>query len=161
MDKLKGVLMTADPFEGTWRSVQSERAKWPADQPTAQQECLRFEAKQEGYLMVAYGSVNEQAVAEGPQTMITDGRRRPLMDLNGRAIPGVPAGALAFCSRPNPQTLEVGAEADGHLLGAGAYNVSPDGKTTTVTNEGMSLKGPFKLTAVFERVVPDPYMPQE
>ena len=161
MDKLKGVLMTTDPFEGTWRSVQFERAKWPADQPTPQQACLRFEATQEGYLMVAYGIVNGQAVAERPQTIIADGRRRPPLDLSGRPIPGVPAGALGFCSRPNPQTLEMGAEAEGQVLGAGTYKVSPDGKTLTVTNEGMSLKGPFKQTAVFVRVVPDPYMPQE
>ncbi len=29
----------------------------------------------------------------------------------------------------------------------------------TVTNEGMGLKGPFKIVALFERVVPDPYLP--
>jgi hypothetical protein len=28
-----------------------------------------------------------------------------------------------------------------------------------VTTEGMGLKGPFKVVAVFERVVPDPYTP--
>jgi hypothetical protein len=29
-----------------------------------------------------------------------------------------------------------------------------------VTTEGMGLKGPFKTVAVFERVIPDPYLPQ-
>jgi hypothetical protein len=46
------------------------------------------------------------------------------------------------------------------VLGAGTYKVSTDGRTMTVTNEGMSLKGPFKMTTVFERVEPDPYVPQ-
>ena len=32
--------------------------------------------------------------------------------------------------------------------------------TLTVQTEGMGLKGPFKTVAVFERVVPDPYLPQ-
>ena len=38
--------------------------------------------------------------------------------------------------------------------------MSDDGKTLTATTEGMGLKGPFKMVAVFERVVPDPYLPQ-
>ena len=32
--------------------------------------------------------------------------------------------------------------------------------TLTVMTEGVGLKGPFKVLAVFERVVPDPYLPQ-
>ena len=71
----------------TWRSTKSERAQWPANQPTPQQAHLRFEATETGYLMVAYGIVNGQAVAERPQSMIADGRRRPLIDYNGRPIP--------------------------------------------------------------------------
>ena len=46
------------------------------------------------------------------------------------------------------------------MLSKGTYRVSDDGKTLTVTTEGMGLKGPFKTSAVFERVVPDPYVPQ-
>jgi hypothetical protein len=158
--KLQEVIMTGDPFEGTWRSIKSEKTQWPAAQPQPQQACLRFEATETGYLMVAYGIVEGQAVAERPQSIIADGRRRPVVDLNGRPIPGVPVGAMAFGSRPDSQTLEVGAEVDGKMLGAGTYKVSPDGRSMTVTTEGMSLKGPFKVTAVFERVVPDPYIPQ-
>jgi len=29
-----------------------------------------------------------------------------------------------------------------------------------VTTEGIGPNGPFKVAAVFERVVPDPYVPQ-
>ena len=32
---------------------------------------------------------------------------------------------MAFGSRPDPQTLEVGAEAEGQVLGAGSYKVAP------------------------------------
>ena len=46
------------------------------------------------------------------------------------------------------------------VLGKGTYKVSDDGTTLTVTTAGIGLKGPFKTTAVFERVVPDPYTPQ-
>jgi hypothetical protein len=158
-DKLQEVTMAGDPFEGTWRSIQAERTQWPAGQPQPQQACLRFEPTETGYLMVAYGIVDGQAVAERPQSIVADGRRRPVVDLNGRPIPGVPAGAMAFGTRPDAQTLEVGAEVDGKVLGAGTYRVSPDGRKMTVTNEGMSLKGPFKLTTVFERV-PDPEIAQ-
>ena len=35
---------------------------------------------------------------------------------------------------------------------------SEDGRTLTVTNEGMGAKGPYKIVAVFDRVVPDPYL---
>jgi hypothetical protein len=76
------------------------------------------------------GIKDGQAVAERPTSIIADGRRRPIVDLIGRPIPGVPPGALAFGSRPDAQTIEAGAEVDGKVL------------------------------AVFERVVPDPYVPQ-
>jgi hypothetical protein len=69
----------------------------------------------------------------------------------------VPAGARTFGSRPDPQTLELGEEADGQVLRAGRYKVSADGKTLTVTNKGSGLKGPFEVVMVLERVVPDPY----
>ena len=80
---------------------------------------MRFEATETGYLMVAYGIVDGKAVAERPQAISTDGRRRPLLDLNGRPIPGVPPGAVAFGSRSDSQTLEIGAEVDGKVLSAG------------------------------------------
>jgi hypothetical protein len=108
---------------------------------------------------VAYGVVNGQAAAERPQSITTDGLRRPLLDLSGRPIPGVPAGATSYGRRPDPQTLEIGAEADGRVLGAGTYKVSPDGTTLTVTNKGLGLKGPFEVVVVFERVVPDSSQP--
>jgi hypothetical protein len=156
--RLKELTMTGDLFEGTWKA-QNENSQWdPAYTP--EQACLRFEATETGYLLVAYGIKGGQAVAERPTSIIADGKRRPLVDLNGRPIPGVPPGAVAFGSRPDPRTLEAGAEADGKVLGRGTYRVSDDGKTLTVTTEGMGLKGPFKVLAVFERVVPDPYTPQ-
>jgi hypothetical protein len=67
---------------------------------------------------------------------------------------------VAFGSQPDPHTIEAGAEVDGQVLGKGMYKVSDDGKTLHVTTEGMGLKGPFKVMAVFERVVPDPYQSQ-
>jgi hypothetical protein len=117
------------------------------------------EATDNGYLLVAYGIKDGKAVAERPTSIIADGRRRPLVDLNGRPIPGVPAGAMTFGNCPDRQTLEAGAEADGKVLSKGTYRVSDDGQTLTVTTEGLGLKGPFKTVAVFERVVPDPYAP--
>ena len=153
--KIKEFTMTGDLFEGTWRA-RNERSQWdPAYTP--EQACLRFEATDTGYLLVAYGVKDGQAVAERPTSIIADGRRRPLVDLNGRPIPGVPPGAVMFGSRPDPRTIEAGAEADGKVLGKGTYKVSNDGKTLTVTTEGIGLKGPFKVAAVFERVDPDPY----
>ena len=116
---------------------------------------LRFEATGEGYLLVAYGVKDGQAVAERPKSIIADGKRRPVVDLNGRPIPGLPPGAMAFGNRPDP-TLEGGVEVDGKPLGGGTYRVSEDGKTLTVTAEGMSIKGPFKTVAVFDCVVPIP-----
>ena len=155
--RLKEATMTSDLFEGTWRARQSEASQWKVpDQPAPQQAYLRFEPTDTGYLMVAYGVVNGGACAERPQTFIADGRRRPLLDLSGRPIPGVPAGAMTFGSRPDPQTLELGAEVDGRVLSAGRYQVSPDGGTLTVTNKGTGLKGPFEVVMVLERVVPDP-----
>ena len=152
--------MTNDVFEGTWTAT-SENAQWDVrDTSRPQQACLRFEATETGYLMVAYGIVDGKAAAERPQAISTDGRRRPLVDLNGRPLPGVPPGAVAFGSRSDSRTREIGAEVDGKVLGAGTYKVSADGKTLTVTNEGVGLKGPYKVVMVLERVVPDPYVPQ-
>jgi hypothetical protein len=149
------VTMTGDVFEGTWRA-KTDESQWDPKY-TPQQACLRFEATDTGYLMVAYGIRDGQAVAERPQAIVADGRKRPLVDLNGRPVPGVPPGALTYGNRPDPRTLEAGVEVDGKVLGGGTYRVSDDGKTLTVTAEGMGLKGPFKTVAVFERVVPDPY----
>jgi len=156
--RIKEFTMTRDLFEGTWKAIDAQSQWDPAYKP--EQACLRFEATETGYLLVAYGIKDGQAVAERPTSIIADGRRRPLVDLNGRPIPGVPPGTLSFGSRPDEQTIEAGAEVDGKTLGKGTYRVSDDGKTLTVTTEGMGLKGPFKVKAVFERVVPDPYVPQ-
>ena len=158
-DTLKEFTMTGDLFEGTWKA-KNDQSQWDPGYGTPEQACLRFEATEAGYLLVAYGIKDGQAVAERPMSIIADGRRRPVVDLNGRPIPGVPPGAVAFGSRPDPRTIEAGAEVDGTVLGKGIYRVSDDGKTLTVTTEGMGLKGPFKVLAVFERVVPDPYVPQ-
>ena len=156
--KLKELNMSDDLFEGTWKAKIDESNFDPAYSP--EQACIRFEPTDEGYLMVAYGIKDGQAVAERPTSIIPDGRRRPIVDLNGRPIPGVPAGAVTFGNQPDPRTIEAGAEADGQVLGKGTYKVSDDGKSLIVTTEGMGLKGPFKTEAVFERVVPDPYTPQ-
>ena len=99
-DRLREATMADDVFEGTWRAKQSEASQWKVDQPAPQQAYLRFEPTDTGYLMVAYGVVNGEACAERPQLIIADGRRRPLLDLSGRPIPGVPAGAMTFGSRP-------------------------------------------------------------
>ena len=149
--------MLSDMLEGTWRA-RNDQSRWDPNY-TPEQACLRVEATDTGYLLVAYGIKDGKAVAERPTAIIADGRRRPLVDLNGRPIPGVPPGAMTFGSCPDRQTLEAGAEADGKVLGKGTYHVSDDGQTMTVTTEGIGLKGPFKTVAVFERVVPDPYTP--
>jgi len=60
---------------------------------------------------------------------------------------------MTFGSKPDPQTLELGEEVDGQVLGAGRYKVSADGNTLTVTNKGTGLKGPFEVVMVLERVV--------
>ena len=66
-------------------------------------QVLRAKRRTEsGYLLVAYGIKDGQAVAERPASIIADGRRRPLLDLNGRPIAGVPPGALAFATGPMP-----------------------------------------------------------
>ena len=146
--------MDADLFEGTWKSNQ--QAQWDPKY-TPEQACLRFEVTDDGYLLVAYGIKDGQAVAERPTKIAADGKRRPLVDLSGRPIPGVPPGAMATGSRPDRWTLEGRVEVDGKTLGAGTYRVSEDGKTLTVTSEGVGQKGPFKVVATFDRVVPDPY----
>jgi len=157
LGRFKELTMTGDPFEWTWKAV-NEQSQWDSGY-TPEQACMRFEATDNGYLLVAYGVKDGQAVAERPTAIIPDGRRRPIVDLNGRPVAGVPAGAVQFGSRLDANTIEAGAEADGRVLGKGTYRVSDDGRTLTVTTEGIGLKGPFKVSAVFERVVPDPYEP--
>lgn len=156
--QVKELTMTGDVFEGTWKA-RHDKSQWDPKY-TPEQACIRFEATDTGYLLVAYGIKDGQAVAERPTRIIADGRRRPVVDLNGRPIPGVPAGAMGYGNRPDANTIEAGAEVDGQVLGKGTYTVSNDGMTLTVTTEGMGLQGPFKTVAVFERVVPDPYVPQ-
>lgn len=154
---LKELTMRADLFEGTWRA-NNDKSHWdPAYTP--EQACITFEATTTGYLMVAYGVKDGKAVAERPTPIIADGRRRPIVDLSGRPIPGVPPGAVAVGSRPDPHTIEGAAEVDGKPLLKRTYRVSDDGNTLTVTAEGMGFKGPFKTVAVFDRVVTDPYVP--
>ena len=161
MNKLREVTMTADLFEGTWKA-DTTKAKWDTSYAAGppEQACLRFEVTADGYLLVAYGIKDGQAVAERPRAIIPDGKRRPVVDLNGRPIPGVPPGSVNFGNRPDQHTLEGWVELDGKVLGGGSYRISDDGKTLTATMEGMGLKGPFKTVAVFERVEPDPYLPR-
>jgi hypothetical protein len=156
--KLKESIMNDDLFEGTWKA-NNEKSQWDPNY-TPEEACLRFESTSDGYLLVAYGIKDGQPVAERPTSIIADGRRRPIVDLNGRPIPGVPPGAVSFGAQPDPRTIEAGAEVDGQVLGKGTYRVSDDGQTLTVTTQGTGLKGPFEVVAVFERVVPDPYLPQ-
>ena len=160
MNKLTEVTMTGDLFEGTWKA-DTAKTKWDTSYAAGppEQACLRFEMTETGYLLVAYGIKDGQAVAERPRPIIPDGKRRPLVDLNGRPIPGVPPGAVAFGNQPDPHTLEGWVEVDGKVCG-GSYRISEDGKRLTATMEGMGLKGPFKTIAVFERVEPDPYLPR-
>lgn len=149
---LKEMTMTQDPFEGTWKADNTQ-STWDPNY-TPEQACLRFEPTATGYLLVAYGIKDGQAVAERPTTIIADGRRRPVLDLNGRPIAGVPPGAMEYGVRHDPFTIEGGCEVDGQVLGKGIYKVSTDGKQLTVTTEGLGAKGPFKVTAVFARVAP-------
>jgi hypothetical protein len=156
INQMKEATMTGDLFEGTWKAEKG-KSKWDTSFPDGppEQACLRFEATETGYLMIAYGIKDGQAVAERPQPIIPDGKRRPMVDLNGRPVPGVPPGAVAYGSKPDPHTMEGWVEIDGKRMYGGTYKISEDGKTLTVTAEGLSVKGPFKTTAVFERV-PDP-----
>jgi hypothetical protein len=87
--KLKEITMADDPFEGTWRS-NNDKSQFDSKY-SPEQACIRFEATDAGYLMVAYGIMDGQAVAERLTSIIPDGRRRPIVDLNGRPVPGVPA----------------------------------------------------------------------
>src|SRR5258705_13355477 len=130
-DRLREATMADDFLEGTWRARQSEASVWNVDQPAPQQAYLRFEPTDTGYLMVAYGVVNGEACSGRPQAVIAGGRRRPLLDLSGRPIPGVPAGAMTFGSRPDPQTPALGSEAGGQGLRGGRYRAAPVGKTLT------------------------------
>ncbi len=107
----------------------------------------------DGCVHTAYGIVDGTAVAERPQSISTDGRRQPLLDVGGRPIPGVPPCAVVFGSRPDPQTLEIGAEVEGTTLSAATFKVSADRKTLTATNQGVGPKGPYKSVWIFERVV--------
>ena len=149
--------MPGDLFEGTW-SANAEKSQWDPNY-TPEQACLRFESTPDGYLMVAYGVKDGKAVAERPTTIRPDGVRRPVVDLNRRPIPGVPPGAVSIGNRPDRYTIEGHVEADGKRLGGGTYRVSEDGRTLTVTTDGIGVKGPFKIVAVFDRVGPDPYIP--
>jgi hypothetical protein len=158
LHSIKEVTMEDDLFEGTWKS-NAEKSRFNPEY-SVEQACVRFEATDEGYLLVAYGIVNGQAVAERPTRIVADGERRPVVDLNGRPIPGVPPGAMAVGTRPDSHTIDARVEVDGKLIGAGTYHVSVDGRTLTVTNEGLGAKGPYKVSAVFDRVVPDPYVPR-
>ena len=153
----KELTMAGDPFEGTWKANPAKSSFDPNYKP--EQACIRIEPTETGYLMVAYGIKDGQACAERPTPIVPDGKRRPIVDLNGRPIPGVPPGAVCFGSRLDSRTIESGAEVDGKVLGKGTYAVSEDGATMTVTTEGIGVKGPFRVTAVFDRVVPDPYLP--
>jgi hypothetical protein len=157
IDKLKEVTVPQDLLEGTWKANQ-EKTQWDRNY-TSEQAYLRFEATEGGYILFAYGIKDGNAVAERPTPLIADGKRRPVVDLNGRPIPGVPPGAVAYGSHPDPYTYEGWVEADGRVLGGGTYKISEDGNTLTVTSEGMGMKGPFKIVAVFERVILDTYTP--
>ena len=82
-----------------------------------------FEATDDGFLLVAYGIKDGNPLAERPTPIVADGRRRPIVDLNGRPIAGVPAGAVCFGAQPDHAHLEAGAEVGRQVLGAAGLPV--------------------------------------
>ena len=70
-DTIKELTMSGDLFEGTWKA-KNEKSQWDPDY-TPEQACLRFEATDTGYLLVAYGIKDGQAVAERPTSIIAMG----------------------------------------------------------------------------------------
>ena len=55
----KELTMTGDLFEGTWKA-KNDQSQWDPGY-TPEQACLRFEATETGYLLVAYGIKDGQA----------------------------------------------------------------------------------------------------
>ena len=146
ISKAKELTMTDDVFEGTW-TAKSEDTQWDVrDNPKPQQWCVRFEATEAGYLMVMYGIVDGKAVAERPQA-IEHGRTTA-------APPGFqwPSDPSAFHRAPWPL-----AAAQIHRVWRSAPRSTEKcsarartryrryGKTLTATNEGVGLKGPYKV----------------
>ena len=151
--------MTGDLFEGTWRAMNDKSSWDPAYTP--EQACMRFETTDTGDLPWRTESRTVRPAPNvPPQSHRTDdaGRLSIWEAVRFRVFHPVPWRSE---SQPDSRTLEAGAEVDGKVLGKGTYKVSEDGRTLTVTAEGIGLKGPFKTVAIFERVVPDPlYVPQ-
>ena len=88
--RLKELTMTGDLFEGTWKA-NNEKSKWDPNY-TPEEACLRFEATDTGYLLVAYGIKDGQAVAERPTAIMADGVRRPILRSERTAAPGRSSG---------------------------------------------------------------------
>ena len=97
--KFKELTMTDDLFEGTWKA-RNDKSSWDPKY-TPEQACMRFEATDTGYLLVAYGIKDGQACAERPTTITPDGRRRPTGLTSTRFSAGTcAASCVTLSSRP-------------------------------------------------------------
>jgi hypothetical protein len=131
-----------NPFVGTW-TANVEKSQRHANHQFAS-ATLRFEVSGDDVLLV-YGGVNAAGNPESGETRLrADGQDHPVS-------PQAP-GVVVATRWVGTNVLETMAKKDGHVVGRGNYEVSPDRATLTATVGGIDAAGkPFEQVIVFDR----------
>ena len=130
-----------NPFVGTWTANVEQSHRHAHHQFGS--ATLRFEVSG-GDVSLVHSGVNAAGKSESGTTVLRpDGQDHPVS-------PQAP-GVVVATQWVGTNVLETVAKKDGHIVGHGKYEVSPDGATLTATVSGTDAAGkPFEQVIVFD-----------
>lgn len=125
---VEGALPTASPFVGTWRANVASSKSHPAN--PFRSATLQFSVR--GNVV----TIGQLLVAESGQ----EERSRTALHIDGREhVSDERPGFSVLAAWRGSNVFQVIAKKDGEVVGAGTYEVSPDGRELTVTTDDMHI----------------------
>jgi hypothetical protein len=141
MSPLSGFAQT-DPSIGTWKLNLAKSKFSPG--PPPKDQTLTYEAVGEGIKLTVKGTDGEGKPIDSQYTANFDGKDYP--------VTGNPNWDTVSLKRIDAYTVEFTRKKAGKVVGTGTNVVSKDGKTRTITAEGVNAKGEkTSSTAVYDK----------
>jgi hypothetical protein len=141
MSPLSGFAQT-DPSIGTWKLNLAKSKFSPGPPPKSQ--TLTYEAVEQGVKVTVKGEDAEGKPIDSQYTANYDGKDYP--------VTGNPNWDAITLKRIDAYTVEFTRKKAGKVVGTGTSVISKDGKTRTITAEGVNAKGEkTSSTAVYEK----------
>src|SRR5215470_11799596 len=131
-----------DPIIGTWKLNVAKSKFSPG--PPSQSQTLTYEAVGQGYKVTVKGTDAEGKPIDSQFTANFDGKDYP--------VSGNPGWDTITWKRIDAYKSESTRKKAGKVVGTATRVVSKDGKTLTLTEEGVTTKGEkFRNTVVYDK----------